>query len=194
MHDPHGVAGVDDGDDLPAERCGGALGVVAPGDDPVEELPSLAELHDEVDGVAVLVGAPELDDVAVAGEVVHDVDLAADVVGVVPAHELARGDGLAGVAAARGLVGGEVGDPELAPAQLAAEGVGRADVLHGAAEDAADAWRGRARLLLIGRRRVPVLRPVLGAVIGVMLLWMRRVPGGMVVVRLAVAGGAAAHG
>jgi hypothetical protein len=194
MHDPHGVAGVDDGDDLPAERCGGALGVVAPGDDPVEELPSLAELHDEVDGVAVLVGAPELDDVAVAGEVVHDVDLAADVVGVVPAHELARGDGLAGVAAARGLVGGEVGDPELAPAQLAAEGVGRADVLHGAAEDEADTWRGRARLLLllllIGRWRVPVL----GAVIRVLRLWLRRVPGGMVVVRLAVAGGAAAHG
>ena len=132
MHDPHGVAAVHNGDDLPAERGGGALGVVAPGDDPVEELPALAELHDEVDRVAVLVGAPELDDVAVAREVVHDLHLAAHVLDVVPMRELPRRDGLAGVAAARGLVGGEVGDPELAPAELAPEGVGHADVLHGA--------------------------------------------------------------
>lgn len=117
-----------DGDDLPAERGGGPLGVVALGDDPVEELPALAELHDEVDGVAVLVHVPELDDVAVAGEVVHDLDLAADVVGVVAAEELAGRDGLAGVAAARAEVGGEDGDAELAPAELAAEGVEGADV------------------------------------------------------------------
>ncbi|BAS95569.1 Os05g0585601, partial [Oryza sativa Japonica Group] len=131
VHDPHGVAAVDDGDDLPAEGGGGALGVVAPGDDAVEELAALAELHDEVDGVAVLVGAAQLDDVAVAGEVVHDVDLAADVVEVVGAGELAGGDGLAGVASAGGLVGGEVGHPELPPPQLPPEGVGRTDVLHG---------------------------------------------------------------
>ena len=106
MHDPHGVAAVHDGDDLPAERGGGALGVVPPGDDAVEELPALAELHDEVDGVAVLVGAPELDDAAVAREVVHDLHLPADVVHVVPVREFACGDGLARVPPPRRLVRG----------------------------------------------------------------------------------------
>jgi len=97
---------MNNGDDLPAERRGGALGVVPAGDDAVEELPALTELHDEVDGVAVLVGAPELDDAAVAREVVHDLHLPPHVLHVVQVRELAGGDGLARVAAARGLVRG----------------------------------------------------------------------------------------
>lgn len=78
--------------DLAAGIGGGALGVVALGDNPVKELAAGAEFHDEIDGVAVLVGALELHDVAVAGEVVHDLDLAPDVVDVIAVHELARGD------------------------------------------------------------------------------------------------------
>jgi len=142
VEDPHGVAAVDDGDYLAAERRGGALGVVAPGDDAVEELPSLAELHDEVDRVAVLVGAPELDDVAVAREVVHDLHLPAHVLDVVAVDELPRGDGLAGEALAGLPVRDEVGDPELAPAELAPEGVGRAHVLHRPPQHASHRPRG----------------------------------------------------
>jgi hypothetical protein len=210
MHDPHGVAAVDDGDDLPAEGGGGTLGVVPPRDDAVEELPTLAQLHDEVDGVAVLVGAPELDDAAVAREVVHDLHLPADVVDVVAVRELPRRDGLARVPAAGGLVRGQVGDAELAPAQLPAERVGRAHVLHRPAQHAADGGRARGGGgggggSLVWRRRtwrwgLLLLLGLVGAVVGVLLalLLLGRRPRRRVrrlVVRLrAVAGGAAAHG
>lgn len=107
MHDRH---------DLPAESRGGALRVMAFGDDPVEELAASAELHDEIDGVAVLVGAFELDNVSVSSEVVHDLDLATNVLDVVAVDELAGGDGLAGELLAGLLVGDEVGNAELAAA------------------------------------------------------------------------------
>ena len=123
MHHAHGVAIVHHRHDLAAGVGGGALGVVALGDNPVEELAASAELHDEIDGVAVLVGALELHDVAVAGEVVHDLDLAPDVVDVVTVHELARCDRLARELLLRGLVGHQVRHAELPAAQLAPEGV-----------------------------------------------------------------------
>lgn len=92
MHHSHGVAIVHDGDDLAADYGGGALGVVTAGDDPIKELAAGAELHDEVDGVAVLEGALELDNVAVASEVMHDLDLPPDVFDVIAVDELASGD------------------------------------------------------------------------------------------------------
>lgn len=131
-----------DGDDLTAEIRRSSLGVMAFSDDPIEELAAGAELHDEVDGVLILVSSLELDDVAMAGEVVHDLDLTADVFDVVVVDELAGGDGFAGELLLVVLVGDEVGDAELAAAELAAKGVGGADVFHGAAEDAADGRRG----------------------------------------------------
>jgi hypothetical protein len=159
MEDPHGVAAVDDGDDLAAERGGGSLGVVALGYDAVEELPALAELHNKVDRVPVLVCSPELDDVAVAREVVHDLHLPAHVLNVVAVDELPRGDGLAGEALPGLRVRDEVGDPELAPPELAAESVGRAHVLHGPPQHAPHRphVRRRLRLLLRLRRRLLVL-------------------------------------
>lgn len=92
MHHSHGVAVVHDGEDLAADYGGGALRVVTSGDDTVKELAAGAELHDEVDGVAVLECALELDDVAVAREVVHDLDLPPDVFDIVAVDELAGGD------------------------------------------------------------------------------------------------------
>jgi hypothetical protein len=120
-------------------------------------------------------------------------------------------------------VGGEVGDPELPPPQLPAEGVGRADVLHGAPQHAAHPGGRRRRrgvllLLLVplarGRGSGSVwlrrllrrrgLRPVLlglGAVgrrLLLLLLGRRRRlrgVGRLVVLRLApVAGGPSSHG
>jgi len=49
VHHSHGVAIVHHRGDLAAEVGGGALGVMALGDDPVEELAAGAELHDEID-------------------------------------------------------------------------------------------------------------------------------------------------
>lgn len=131
------MAVVHDRDHLTEESSGGTLGVMALGDDPIEEFAAGAELHDEVNGVAVLICSFEFDDVAVAGKVVHDLHLAADVVDVIMVNELARGDGLAGERFAGPLVDGEVGDPELAAAELATKGVGGPDVLDWPAQYAA---------------------------------------------------------
>lgn len=161
VHDTHGVAVVHHGHDLPAEVGGGSLGVVALGYDAVEELAAGAELHDEIDGVAVLVRALELHYVAVSGQVVHDLDLPADVLDVVAVDELARGYGLAGELLLRLLVSHQVGHAELAPTQLAPEHVGRPDVFKWPAKDAA--YRGGSA----GSGRV-------GGVVGLGRRWRRR--------------------
>ena len=49
------------------------------GNDAVEELTSLAELHDDVDGLIVLVGFLQSHDIIVGGKLSHDLHLAADV-------------------------------------------------------------------------------------------------------------------
>lgn len=77
------------------------------------------------------------EEIPVAGQMVHDLDLAADVLDVIPVDELAGGDGLAGELLLRLLVRDQVRHAELAAAELAAEDVGGADVLHRPAEDAA---------------------------------------------------------
>jgi hypothetical protein len=134
VHDPERVAGLDDADDDPGELGGLALAVVAALYDPVEELAPGAELHDDVDVELVLVGALDGDDVGVAGEVVHDLDLAAHVVDVLPGDELALGDGLAGVVDPRGELGAEEGGAELPLPELPAERVEVAEVGGGVAE------------------------------------------------------------
>ncbi|BAS94669.1 Os05g0491800 [Oryza sativa Japonica Group] len=148
VDDAHGVAGVDDLDDGAEERGGGVLGVVALGDDPVEQLAAGTELHDEVDGVLVLVRALELHHPGLAGEVVHDLHLAADVLDVLLGRQLPLADRLAREPLPRRLVGAQRRDAELPAPELLAHGVDRLDVLHGAPEDGAD---GRGRLG--GRRR-----------------------------------------
>ncbi|BAT16064.1 Os12g0169950 [Oryza sativa Japonica Group] len=123
VHDAERVAPFDDPDDGPDEQRGGALGVVALGDDAVEELAAGAELHDDVDEQRVLVGAPDADDVWVLGEVVHDLDLAPHVLVVLPAQQLPLGDGLARVLAAVGLPHAQVRGPELPLPQLLPDAV-----------------------------------------------------------------------
>lgn len=137
MHHSHGVTVMNHRHDLAAQVGGGTLGVMAFGDDPIEELAAGAELHDEIDGVTVLVSSFQLHDVTVAGEVVHDLHLPPDVIDVVAVNEFARGDGFARELFLRHFVGDQVGDPELTATQFAAEDVGGPDVFHGPAQDAA---------------------------------------------------------
>lgn len=99
------------------------LAVVAARDDPVEELPALAQLHDEVHRLGVLVGGAHLDDVGVLRQARHDRHLAADVLDVDGGAELLLRDRLAGERLARLAVRAEVGDAELTAAELAAEDV-----------------------------------------------------------------------
>jgi hypothetical protein len=122
---------------------GGALRVLALGDDAVEELPAGAELHDEVHRLLVLVGALELHDVGLPGQVVHDLHLAPHVLYVFLGGQLPLGDGLAREALPGGLVRAQAGDAELATSELLAHGVDGAHVLHGPSQDRAD---GRGRL------------------------------------------------
>jgi hypothetical protein len=120
VHDAQRVARLHDADDDARDLGGLALGEVPPVDDAVEELAALAELHHDVDVERVLVGALDGDDALVAGEVVHDLDLAPHVVDVLGGEQLALGDGLAGEGGARGQLraqvrGAELPLPELAP-------------------------------------------------------------------------------
>jgi hypothetical protein len=117
------VARLDDPNDDARELRRLALAVVAALYDAVEQLPAGAELHDDVDVLVVLVGALDGDDVPVSGEVVHDLDLAAHVLNILPRDELALGDGLAGVVDPRGEVRAEVGGAELPLPELAPERV-----------------------------------------------------------------------
>jgi len=65
-----------------------SLTVVALLDDPVEELAALAELHDEVHGGGVLVGALDANHVSVLRQVVHYLNLPPHVLVVLLAQKL----------------------------------------------------------------------------------------------------------
>jgi hypothetical protein len=117
------VAGLDNPNNDAREVRRLSLAVMAALYDAVEQLAARAELHDDVDVLLVLVGALDGDDVPVAGEVVHDLDLAAHVLDVLPCDELALGDGLAGVVGPRGEVRAVVGGAELPLPELAPERV-----------------------------------------------------------------------
>ncbi|CAA0822938.1 Unknown protein [Striga hermonthica] len=109
MNNPHRMARVHNLHNSPEQGGGRTLRVVALCYDAVEELPTGAELHDEVDRVLVLVGPLELDDVGLAREVVHDLDLTAHVLDVLLVGQLALGDGDGVVAVAAGLAEGSGG-------------------------------------------------------------------------------------
>lgn len=148
MHHPQAMTVPNHRHNLPTNPRRLLLRVEPPLDDPLEELSPLADLHHQVHRAPVLVRLPELHDVAVAGEVVHDLDLSADVGDGGAGEEAAEGDRLAGEEIAGRLVGDEVGDAELAAAELAEEVVVAADVadgVEGAVEDAAVGGEGARR-------------------------------------------------
>ena len=120
LHDLH---------DRPRDGRGGALGVPSPGDDPVEELPSLAELHDEVDSVVVLARLAERHDAGAPRQVAHDRHLAADVLDVDGGPQLPLRDALAGQQLPRAAVDAEVRHAELAAPELPVHQVLLLDVL-----------------------------------------------------------------
>ncbi|RDX74389.1 hypothetical protein CR513_45876, partial [Mucuna pruriens] len=96
MHDAIVVTHLDNLSDGAGNVGSGALAVVSPGDNPVEELAALAELHDEVDVLVVLVGGLELDDVGVLRQRGHDGNLAPHVFDVHGGPKLPLRDRLTG--------------------------------------------------------------------------------------------------
>ncbi|KAM1059948.1 hypothetical protein ACFX13_025200 [Malus domestica] len=97
--------------------------------DPIEKLTAAAELHDQMDSGGVLVGAADSDYLRVLGEVVHDLNPSPDILEVLPAEELALGDGLAGLGVSGGDFGAEVGGAELALAKDSPQRVEVGEVL-----------------------------------------------------------------
>jgi len=88
VHDSKGVTSLDNLKNGLDEVGGLTLTVVALLNDSVEELASLAELHDEVDGGGVLVGAVDPHHVRVFREMVHYLNLPPNVLVVLLAQKL----------------------------------------------------------------------------------------------------------
>lgn len=123
MHDTKRVAGLNDPNNGLDELGSLSLTVMALLDNPIKELAAGAELHHQVNKHRVLVGAFDLNDAGVLGQVVHDLNLPPNVVVILGGEELTLGDGLAGVLVAGGLVGAEVRGAELALPELLAHQV-----------------------------------------------------------------------
>lgn len=130
VYDPHEVADVNDGEDVPAHGSGLPLGVAPLGRDAVEQLAAGAELHDEVHVVVVLVRAPELRDVGLPAEVLQDGDLPAHVVHVGAPHQLPLRHRLARVPVPRRALRAQVRRPELPAPQLPVQLVQRPHAHH----------------------------------------------------------------
>jgi hypothetical protein len=121
VHDPVGVARPHHLRHGPGRGGRGALRVPAARDDAVEQLAAVAELHDQVHGVGVLVGGPQAHERRVVGQRRHDGHLPAHVRDVHRRAQAPLGDGLARQSLPRGAVRGEPRDAELAPPQLPPE-------------------------------------------------------------------------
>jgi hypothetical protein len=123
VHDALAMAKCDHLHEMAEEHGSLVLGEEATLLEAMEELPACAELHDEVHEVVVLVHRLEVNDVGVAREARHDLDLEPDAPDVVGGHEAVLGDGLAGEVLAGDQVGAGPDDAELAPPELRAERV-----------------------------------------------------------------------
>ncbi|URD75895.1 hypothetical protein MUK42_35050 [Musa troglodytarum] len=110
-------------DDRLSNVCCGTLRVVALGHDSIEEFTALADLHDEVNRLAVLVGLSQAHDVGVLRQGLHDLHLPPHVDHVLHAPDLPLGDDLARQGFAGLVVGAAPGHAELAPPQLGPQAV-----------------------------------------------------------------------
>lgn len=90
------VAELHDLDDGPGDRGGGPLRVMPPGDNPIEELAALAQLHHQMHGIVVLAGLSQADDARILRQVLHYRHLAPHIVDVHGGPELPLGNALAG--------------------------------------------------------------------------------------------------
>lgn len=135
MHHPKRVASLHNTNNDPRELSGLPLTIMPPLYDPIKELPSSAELHDNMHAKLVLICALDCDDILMPGEMVHDLDLPANILNILLGDKFALGDGFAGVVHAGGDLGTEIGGAKLALAKLTAKGIEIAEGWSGVAED-----------------------------------------------------------
>ena len=113
MHDAHGMTGMNNLNYRSQEGSRSSLGVMPFGDNPIKELSSGAELHDQVHRLLILVSAFQLHDILLACEMVHDLNFSFDVLYVFLVDQLSLGDGLACELLTGSTVSAEMGDAEL---------------------------------------------------------------------------------
>ncbi|CAA7387936.1 unnamed protein product [Spirodela intermedia] len=144
---------------------GGPLRVVPPRNDAIEELPSLAELHNQVDIPFIFVGILELHYIGVARQMPHDLHLPPHILNINGGPKLLLRDRLAGEDLPGGLVSAKVGNSELPSAELRPEHVMAGDVLRRGLHQ-------HGELAAIGR--APVIVQSIG--VGLRLLLLLRSP------------------
>jgi hypothetical protein len=142
VHHPERMACLNNPNDHPCQLRSSFLGVVTPLYDPIEQLSSRAQLHDQVHGDSVLVSPHDGDNIGVAREVMHDLYLTAHVLDVLLTDELPLGDGLTGKNLPGGLLDALVGCAELPLPQLLAQSVEVLEPLGVALQDGADEESG----------------------------------------------------
>ena len=159
VHDAHGMTGMNNLNYRSQKGSRSSLGVMPLGDNPIKELSSGAELHDQVHRLLILVSAFQLHDILLACEMVHDLNFSFDVLYVFLVDQLSLGDGLARELLTGSTVSAEMGDAELAAAEFFPNGVGLADVLHWPPEDWTHGAGFGRRLARDGGRRRPISFP-----------------------------------
>ncbi|GJN24573.1 hypothetical protein PR202_gb12322 [Eleusine coracana subsp. coracana] len=133
--------------DHPCQLRSSFLRVVPPLYDSIEQFPSRTQLHDKVHRDSVLISTNDGDNIGVAGEVMHNLYLAAHVLDVFLADELPLGDGLAGEYLTGGLLYALVGGAKLPLSQLLAQGVEVLEPLGVTFQDGADKEAGALHAL-----------------------------------------------
>lgn len=131
MDHPEGMASLDNANNGAANASSFAFGELPFGDDPIEELPTSAQFHHQMNTIPILIGTFELDDVGVPSEMVHDLNLAANIFHIFLVGELALGYGLTSKELPGDLIGAKAGDAELPTSELPPKRVCAPDIFHG---------------------------------------------------------------
>lgn len=138
MHDSHSMTVMNHRNNLPANIRRSSFGVMSLNNYPVKKLPAGTKLHHKINRVSILISTFELNNVTVAGKMMHDLNLTANIIDIVTVYEFACGYWFASELFLGDFMGYQISNAELATAEFTAEGEDGADVFHGAAEDAAE--------------------------------------------------------
>lgn len=118
MHDPKRVTDLHNPNNSLDELCSLFLAVMPFLNNSIKQFAPSTQLHHQVHEHIVFVGPFDPYHVWMLRQMVHDLNLPPNVFIVLPAHELALGDGLAGVESATGFFGTEICGPKLALPEL----------------------------------------------------------------------------
>lgn len=123
MHHSHKVTHVNHIHNLPENLGRFQLGVAPLGNNPIKKLAAGAQLHDQMQILAVLISTLEFDYIGLARQVLQNQNLPPHILNVLIRHQLSSRYGLARVFSARRFLCAQTSHAELASAQLLFEGI-----------------------------------------------------------------------